>query len=109
MYQKKWEKAYPPKILDLQNVEGCRSVNKLLRKSYPSVFRNDLKSKLFRRSGKSAFKPIILLPTVGKCCSKTIKMDHRPSFVVVYTMTGTYVGAQFHGRCYSCGTVFYPS
>ena len=101
--------ASPSKIFNLKNKEDCRSVNKLLCKSYPSLFQKDLSSKLFWHSGKSAFKPIILLPPVVKCCSKTIKMDNRPLFPLVYTMTRTYVGVQFHGQCYSCGTTFFPS
>ena len=31
-------------------------------------------------------------------------MDSRPSFPLLYAVNGTYVGALFHGQCYSCKT-----
>ena len=36
-------------------------------------------------------------------------MDSRPSFPLVYTMRGTYVGAQSHGQCEKCKVKYFPS
>ena len=36
-------------------------------------------------------------------------MDSRPSFPVVYTMTGTYVGALFYGKCVSFNVMYFPN
>ena len=36
-------------------------------------------------------------------------MGNRPSFPLVYTMNGTYVGALFHGQCDKCNTKYFPN
>lgn len=81
----------------------------MVHTKYPLLLKCDLYSRLFKKSGKSAFKPIILLPTKLQCCEKKIKMDSRPSFPVVYTMQGTYVGALFHGQCENCKIRYFPN
>lgn len=54
-----------------------------------------------------ALKPIILVPSVEKCCGYHIKIDPRPSFPLVYTQEGTLVAALFHGICRVCKMRFY--
>ena len=54
-------------------------------------------------------KSIILLPYAARCCKKNIGIDSRPPCPVVYTMSGSYIGALFHGDCLSCKTKYYPS
>ena len=87
------------KHLHLTDKTNCRRVFKVLKEKYPSLLQRDLNSRLFKQSGRTAFKPFILLPAKTQCCGKNIKMDNRPSFPLVYTMRGTYVGALFHGQC----------
>ena len=82
---------------------------KLVQTKYPSLLQQDLYSRLFKKSGKSALKPIVLLPTKTHCYGKNIKMDNRPSFPLVYTMQGTYVGALFHGQCETCKVKYFPN
>ncbi len=48
---------------------------------------------------KTAVKRIILLPHVKECCGKAIVIRNRPSFPLVYTTNGTFVGALFTGEC----------
>lgn len=84
------------KHLHLTEKTNCRTAFKVVHTKYPLLLKRDLYSRLFKKSGKSAFKPIILLPTKTQCCGKKIKMDSRPSFPLVYTMQGTYLG-----RCYT--------
>ena len=97
------------KRLPLTEKTNCRTAFKLVQAKYPSLFQRDLNSRLFKNSGKSAFKPIMLLPFKTQCCGKNIKMDNRPSFPLVYTMNGTYVGALFHGQCDKCHTKYFPN
>lgn len=96
-------------LLNLKRSEDCRTINKLIKKEYDMLFRLDLNAILYHASGKSALKPIILVPHVLNCCQKRIKMDNRPSFPLVYTMSGTYVAAVFHGQCGKCQAKFYPN
>lgn len=72
------------KHLHLTDKTNCRTVFKVLQAKYPSLLQWDLNSRLFKKSGRSAFKPVILLPTKMQCCGKNIKMDNRPSFPLVY-------------------------
>ena len=97
------------KHLRLTDKANCRTVVKVLQAKYRSLLQRDLNSRLFKRSGKTAFKPVVSLPTKTQCCGKNIKMDNRPSFPLVYTMRGTYVGAMFHGQCEKCKVKYYPS
>ena len=88
---------------------NCRTVFKVVHTKYPLLLKRDLYLRLFKKSGKSAFKPVILLPTKTQCCGKKIKIDSRPSFPLVYTMQGTYVGALFHGQCENCKMRYFPN
>ena len=97
------------KHLHLTEKTNCRTVFKVLHAKYLSLLQRDMNSRLFKKSGRSSFKPVILLPTKMQCCGKNIKMDNRPSFPEVYTMRGTYVGALFHGQCEKCKMKFFPS
>ena len=63
----------------------------------------------FSQKGKNAMKAIILLPYATCCCKKNIRINSRRSYPVVYTMSGSYIGALFHGKCLSCKTKYYPS
>lgn len=103
------ESAKKAKVLPLNDRSNCKILHTLLSKSYPSLLRRDDVKILFKDSGKTSFKPIILLPTQTKCCGKNIKMDNRPSFPIVYSMSGTYVGALFHGECRDCKTKYFPN
>lgn len=97
------------KHLPLMEKTNCRTVFKVVHTKYPLLLKRDLYSRLFKKSGKSAFKPIILLPTKTQCCGKKVKMDSRPSFPLVYMMQGTYVGALFHGQCENCKIRYFPN
>ena len=98
------------KHLNLTKIDDCRTLDRLITNNYSKIFQRDLIHSLCRSSaGKSAIKPVILLPPIVQCCDRKIKMDSRPSFPLLYTVNGTYVGALFHGQCYSCKTQFYPS
>ena len=97
------------KHLHLTDQTKCRTVFKVLQAKYPSLLQWDLNSRLFKNSDRSAFKPVILLPARTQCCGKNIKMDNRPSFPLVHTMQGTYVGALFHGQCEKCKVKYFPS
>ena len=79
------------KHLHLTNKTNCRTVFKVLQTKFPSLLQRDLNSRLFKHSGRSAFKPVILLPAKTHCCAKNIKMDNRSSFPLVYIMQGTCV------------------
>ena len=95
--------------VDLRKKDDCRMMNTFLSKNYPVLFSNQYDTSRLNVSGRTANKTIILLPPVLNCCGKRIKMDNRPSFPFVYTLNGTYVGAQFHGQFCCCKTIFYPS
>ena len=97
------------KHLHLTDKTNCRRVFKVLKEKYPSLLQRDLNSRLFKQSGRSAFKPVILLAAKMQCCGRNIKMDNRPSFPLVYTKRGTYVGALFHGQCKKCKMKYFPS
>jgi hypothetical protein len=101
----KTNKAESRQYLDLKTAEDCRVMNKML----PKALKKQLLSNFSGESGRNAMKSIILLLCEMTCCKRAIKMDGRPSFPLVYTMTGTYVGALFHGECHTCKTKFYPS
>ena len=74
------------KHLHLTDKTNCRRVFKVLKEKYPSLLQQDFNSHLFKQSGRSVFKPVILLPAKTYCCDKNIKIDNRPSFPLVYTM-----------------------
>jgi len=93
------------RTLDLTKVEDCRKTNKL----FPMSIAKQVTKEHFSQKGKNAMKSIILLPDVTRCCKKNIRIDSRPSYPIVYTMSGSYVGALFHGECYECKTKYYPS
>lgn len=96
------------KIFNLRDGQECRTMNRLLETKYPGLLNKDTSSFLFKRSGKTAFKSILLLPTSSQCCGKTLKYDNRPSFPIVYTTKGSFVGALFHGECLVCKTKHFP-
>ena len=95
--------------LSLTEKKDCSTLHSLIAKSYPSLLETDFTACLFELKGKSALKPLVFLPYTTSCCGKTIKMDNRPSFPLVYTMEGTLVGAAFHGQCSICSTKYYPN
>ena len=96
-------------VYDLKNRENCKLVYRLISNKYPSLLHVNIAEALFKRSGKTAFKPIVLIPCRTECCGSKIKVDNRPSFPLVYTTKGTYVAALFHGQCAKCKTTWYPS
>ena len=96
-------------LFDLKKREDCKLVYRLIRNKYPSLLHQNIAEALFKRSSKTAFKPVILIPSHTVCCGSKIKMDNRPSFPLVYTTKGTYVAALFHVECLQCKTKWYPS
>ena len=74
------------KHLHLTDRTNCRRVFKVLKEKYPSLLQQDFNSSLFKQSGRSVFKLVILLPAKTYSCNKNIKIDNRPSFPLVYTM-----------------------
>lgn len=57
----------------------------------------------------SPLKPIILTPPIFECCGTHLSLRNRPSFPLVYTLSGTYVAAAYHGQCHLCGTTYHNS
>ena len=57
----------------------------------------------------SPLKPMILTPHVMDCCESRIAIRSRPSFPLVYTKTGTYIAASYHGHCQKCGKTYHYS
>ena len=58
---------------------------------------------------KCPLKPLILTPPVRHCCGHNLHIRNRPCFPLVYTTTGTYIAASYHGNCTSCNRTYYPS
>lgn len=56
----------------------------------------------------SPLKPMILTPLVS-CCASRIEIRNHPSFPLVYTQSGTYIAASYHGHCQKCGKSYYCS
>ena len=106
---KRGGESYKGKCVDLKKKDDCRMLSRFLAKNYPFLVSKEFNVSQLNVGGKTANKAVILLPPVLTCCGKRIKMDGRPSFPCVYTMNGTYVGAQFHGQCCNCKSIFYPS
>ncbi len=50
-------------------------------------------------SERTAMKRFILLPHTKQCCGEAIIIRNRPSFPIVYTTDGTFIGALFTGEC----------
>ena len=96
-------------MYDLKNCENCKLVYRLISNKYPFSLHINIAEALFKRGGKTAFKPAVLVPCRTECCGSKIKVDNRPSFPLVYTTKGTYVAALFHGQCAKCKTMWYPS
>ena len=96
----------PKRHLALEDIPTCQKIYKLLKASYPAVFTEVSRSCLYGNQN-SAMKPIILLPFTTDCCMMPIKIDSRCSYPIVFTMSGTYVAAMFHGVCSICKTRYY--
>lgn len=97
------------RLYDLKNRENCKLVYKLITNKYPSLTHRNIAEALFKRSVKTAFKLVVLIPFQTECCGSKIKVDNRPSFPLVYTTKGSYVAALFHGQCVKCKTAWYPN
>ena len=57
----------------------------------------------------SLIKPLILIPPVSTCCNSKITLRNRPSFPIVYTLSGTYIAVSYHGHCKTCSTIYHPT
>ena len=64
---------------------------------------------LFKISGMTPLKPVLLIPCKTEYCVFKTKVDNWPYFPLVCTAKGTYVAALFHGQCAKCKTIWYPS
>ena len=51
------------------------------------------------------------MPPILECCGHPVTVRNRPSFPLVYTTRGTFVGAAFSAECRSpsCGRRYFPS
>lgn len=96
-------------VYDLKNRDNCKLVYRLISNKYPSLLHVNIAEKLFKRSGKTSFKPVVLIPCKTEYCGSKIKVDNRPSFPLVYTTKGTYVAPLVHGQCAKCKTTWYSS
>lgn len=66
------------KHLNLTKIDDCRTLDRLITNNYSKIFQRDLIHSLCRSSaGKSAIKPVILLPPIVQCCDRKIKMDKQ--------------------------------
>ena len=83
-------------VYDLKNRENCKLVYRLISNKYPSLLQVNIAETLFKRSDKTAFKPVVLISCKTECCGSKIKVDNRPLFPLIYTTKGTYVAALFH-------------
>ena len=68
-------------VYDLKNRENCKLVCRLIGNKYPSLLHVNIAEAFFKRSGKTAFKPVVLIPCKTECCGSKIKVDNRPSFL----------------------------
>ena len=65
---------------------------------------------LFSHSSRqSPLNPMVLMPSIRRCCDKTFSILSRPSLPLVFTIQGTRLCAMYHGVCSECKTSYYPS
>ena len=80
----------------------CKHLVNSLSKEYDGFFQyseNLVQDLTCTYSDKTGLKRFILLPPVKQCCGEDLFIRNRPSFPIVYTMSGTYIGALFTGEC----------
>ena len=53
-------------------------------------------------SKNSTLKPLVLTPLRKECCGSSLIVRNWPCFPVVYTTNGTFLAANFHGKCKQC-------
>ena len=85
-----------------QSAVDCKQVAQLLSEKYPGTLKHcdeEVKAFLSSYPEKIALKHIVLVPPVKDCCGMPIIIRSRPSFPLVYTTHGTFIGALFHGVC----------
>ena len=61
-------------VYDLKNRENCKLVYRLISNKYPSLLHVNIAEALFKRSGKTASKPVVLVPCRTECCGSKIKV-----------------------------------
>lgn len=96
-------------LYDLNNRENCKFVYRLISKKHLSLLPINTTEALFKISGMTPFKPVLLIPCKTEYCVFKTKVDNWPYFLLVCTAKGTYVAALFHGQCAKCKTIWYPS
>ena len=85
-----------------RTADDCKQATVILSERYPGTFQfceEKLKDVLSTYPEKIALKHVILTPRIGECCGEPIVMRNRPSFPLVYTTQGTFIGALFNGEC----------
>ncbi len=95
------------------NPKCCQDLFAMLLQGESGYTRKELETHaaevLYHEEGIRSLKPIVLLPPIHDCCSSPLKFDPRPSCPLIYTTSGTSVGAVFHGKCRKCGRSYYYS
>lgn len=79
----------------------CKTAWDIISKDHPYVSNIDFDQLLHCKHCSHDIKPIILLPPYTSCieCGSNIGIRNRPTFPVVYTEVGPYVGALYSGQC----------
>lgn len=89
---------------------SCRDAVSILCSSYSEVLdfsESKCRDLLSTHFEKTAIKPIIMVPSIDRCCGELITIRNRPSFPLVYTTHGTSIAALFTGECRKgCGKKF---
>ena len=78
--------------------EGGSLINSLISQRSP-LYLNPSKN--------STLKPLVLTPLRKECCGSSLIVRNRPCFPVVYTTNGTFLAANFHGKCQHCSMTYY--
>ena len=92
--------------------QECRDLTNIIHTSYPhiiSTVKQLYQPLLSNPDRKSPLKPLVLTPPLSACCGSTFTLRNRPAFPIVYTNSGTYIAASYHGNCTACKKVYYPS
>lgn len=92
--------------------DDCKKAYELVAKSYPfTLEKSESVLELCTYPEKDALKLIVLMPPILECCGHPVTVRNRPSFPLVYTTRGTFVGAAFSAECRSssCGRRYFPS
>lgn len=89
-----------------------RELHKGICHSWPTISQCSdtmLQTRMGMYPDKSGLKHVVLLAPVRECCSATTTIRNRPSFPLVYTMQGTFVGAMYTAECKHCSRKYHLS